>query len=501
MTMVVPACFFISGMAGLVYQTLWVRMIDKVTGSAPFEVAAVVSVFMGGLALGSYLAGRFVDRMPDRNSMLALYGKIEIGVGLYALAFPWLIAAVKPVYVQAYAHLWDHPWLYTLFTFCGCLLLLLPPTTLMGATLPVLCRYCVVSLATLGARAGGLYSLNTVGAAVGAVLCGFFLIPKLGLTSTLHATMGVNMAVGVCCLVLSKLHFSPNEEGLALGRAGQGSGCGAACSTAPASNEDRWALAVFFISGFCAMSCEVCWTRPIGLIIGPTTYAFSLVVAAFIVGLAAGGMLFGWLGDKLKRDLALLHVTQFCAALLSLWVSQFLGDSQFFFAKVIHANRHDYSHLLLWQSLLLSGILLGPTLCWGAAFPLVNRIRARCLPSLGKSIGNACAVNTVGATLGAFCAGYIAIPLLGKETGLQLTVALQLAAACLGLAKQGWASRRSPRARIAAMCFLLTGPLALTQYPSWAPGLLSGGWYRDFDAIAGDLERTGRMDALLNGEK
>lgn len=163
----VLACFLISGAAGLVYQTLWVRMIDKVVGSAPFAVAAVVSAFMGGLALGSWAAGRWIDRWSGRKKLLALYGAIEVGIGLYALGFETLAAACEPFYVLAYAHLWPYPWAYALFTFAGCFLLLLVPTTLMGATLPVLCRYYVTRLDALGTRAGALYSLNTIGAAAG----------------------------------------------------------------------------------------------------------------------------------------------------------------------------------------------------------------------------------------------------------------------------------------------------------------------------------------------
>ena len=200
----VLGCFFISGVTGLIYQTVWVRMIDKVIGSAPFAVAAVLSVFMGGLALGSFSAGHIIDRRPTRSTLLALYGKIEIAIGVYALLLPLGISALKPLYRMAYAHLWPHPWLYTLFTFGGCLLLLIVPTTLMGATLPVLCRYYVSGLTTLGARTGRLYSLNTVGAAVGALMCGFVLIPDLGLPCTIAVAVATNMAVGLCCLLLAR---------------------------------------------------------------------------------------------------------------------------------------------------------------------------------------------------------------------------------------------------------------------------------------------------------
>ena len=179
------------------------------------------------------------------------------------------------------------------------------------------------------------------------------------------------------------------------------------------------ALWIFGISGFCSMAYEVFWTRLLGLIIGPTTYSFSLVVSTFIIGLALGNLIFGWLADRVKGIFSLLVLTQACAACLALLVSQFLGNSQFFFSKLIYTFQGDFGKMVLVQSVILFFVLVGPTIFLGATFPLVNRIYARSLPEIGKSIGTAYAMNTVGAILGSFAAGFILIPLLGKENGLQ----------------------------------------------------------------------------------
>jgi MFS family permease len=172
----VGACFFISGAAGLVYEVLWVRMIDKVIGSAPFAVATVLTVFMAGLALGSYLAGRSIDRFTSRSALLALYGKLEAGIGACALAVPFGIQATRPVYEVLYNRLLEHFWCCQVAAFFGCALVLVAPAALMGATLPVLCRYYVLRHDHIGVRTGWLYGLNTVGAALGVILCGFVLI-------------------------------------------------------------------------------------------------------------------------------------------------------------------------------------------------------------------------------------------------------------------------------------------------------------------------------------
>ena len=203
-SLVVLFCFFFSGLAGLIYQILWLRMIDKVIGSAPFAVATVLSVFMGGLALGSWLAGRYIDRIGSRRNLLSLYGKVELAIGIYGLLLPLFIYAAKPVYVLAYNSLFVHFWLYRIFTFFGCSLLLIVPTTLMGVTLPVLCRFYVEDLGHIGARTGRLYGINTIGGAAGAVLCGFFLIARFGVWGSLVTAVGINVLIGVLCIAMAR---------------------------------------------------------------------------------------------------------------------------------------------------------------------------------------------------------------------------------------------------------------------------------------------------------
>ncbi|MEW5725394.1 MAG: fused MFS/spermidine synthase, partial [Thermodesulfobacteriota bacterium] len=180
----VLVCFFLSGSAGLVYQVLWVRLFERVIGSAPFAVASVLTVFMAGLALGSWAAGRRADRAADSGRLLAWYGKLELGVGLYGLALPFLIQPLEPLYAGLYDRLFQFFWLYNFITFLLCFLLLVLPVALMGATLPILCRFYVEQLDHLGRRTGRLYGINTVGAAAGVLLAGFLLVNRLGVYGT-----------------------------------------------------------------------------------------------------------------------------------------------------------------------------------------------------------------------------------------------------------------------------------------------------------------------------
>jgi len=502
----VPGCFLVSGVAGLIYEIVWLRIIDTVIGSAPFAVATVLSVFMGGLALGSYVAGRSVDRISSRKRLLFLYAVFELCIAFYALILPFLAGSMRPLYRLLYDPMLHQFWCYQALAFLGCTLILIVPASLMGATLPILCRYYVRHLSHVGARTGWLYGLNTVGGAVGAVLCGFILVKSAGVWGTLGIAAGLNVLVGVSCLLLSK-HPSDGHDNETASldpstREPLPRKTGCATHFQPDGDHGRqstWVLILFFSSGFCALAYEVFWTRLLGLIVGPTTYSFTLVVSTFIMGLAIGSLLFGRLADRVRDAFLWLIITQVCASLSALLVSHVIGNSPFFFAKLIYGLHGSFPLLIFVQSLVLGLILVTPTLFLGAAFPLVNKIHVQSMADLGASLGKAYALNTLGAILGSFTAGFLLIPLLGKENGLRLVLLIQFSAAALALFLTGKGLRRRARVRLSGACMILMFFVLLWNFPSWQPDLLSRGWYRDFKPIEGVLHRAGWLDALWNG--
>jgi spermidine synthase len=503
LSLLILFCFFFSGLAGLIYQILWLRMIDKVIGNAPFAVATVLSVFMGGLALGSWLAGRYIDRIATRGSLLSLYGKAEIAIGIYGLLLPFFISIAKPIYALAYNSLFTHFWLYRLFTFCGCSLLLLIPTTLMGVTLPVLCRFYVEDLDHIGARTGRLYGINTIGGAAGAVLSGFFLIAWFGVWGTLATAVGINILIGILCIVFSRGEMTIASEPLQKGKGISKPKRHEIKHPEPISVDDRMiittALWIFGISGFCSMAYEVIWTRLLGLILGPTTYSFSLVVSTFIIGLALGNIIFGRLADRVKGTFRLLVITQICAGCLAILISHFLGNSQFFFSKLIYTFQGSFREKMLVQSVVLFFVLVGPTIFLGATFPLVNRIYSRSLPELGKSIGTAYAMNTLGAILGSFIAGFVFIPLLGKENGLRITAGFQILVSLLGLTYLVFKTGEKIRAWATTSIILLLCLFILINFPSWNHDVLARGWYYSFDSLEPFFGKTSWFEALWKG--
>src|SRR6185436_6145409 len=192
--------FFLSGTCGLVYQVVWLRTLSLVFGTTTFAVSAVISSFMAGLGLGSYLSGR---HLAGRGRALRLFGAMEIGVGLYALLLPWLLASVERSFTHAVAGLGLTVYGESVLKLALSFVVLLLPTSLMGATLPLLAEHTVERFGHLGTRVGRLYALNTLGAAVGCFVAGFAAIPALGVTGTTWATASLNFTVGALAITLA----------------------------------------------------------------------------------------------------------------------------------------------------------------------------------------------------------------------------------------------------------------------------------------------------------
>ena len=499
----VLSCFFLSGLSGLIYEILWTRMVVKIIGSAPFAVSIVLTIFMGGLGLGSYLAGRFIDRIKEPLALVKIYGMLELAIGAYAIVIPLLLTAFRPLQAILYNGLYSHFIIYSLLTFAVCSVILSIPVICMGATLPILCRFYVARLSHLGTHAGRLYGLNTIGAAFGALVCGFWLINLWGVSGTLAFAVLVNLMIGISCLTVS-YRAKVMYEGTAQKTSGS--------KKKPLKDETedgqpshpserKGALVIFVVSGFCAMACEVIWTRLLGLIVGPTTYSFTIVLVTFITGLALGSMIFGYLADKVKRCIWLLVFTQIAAALLVLAVSQLLGSSQMFFAKLIFAFKDQFALLSLLKAAALFIFMILPTLCFGATFPLVGKIYTKSVSEVGRSIGFAYMLNTVGSLLGPFCAGFLLIPLAGKELGLGMVVSLQLITA-LAIAGIMLKEKRGGIVKFALLAVpALAGLVLCFYYPAWNHRQLSMGKYHRFEKIRASIVTTGWLEALFHGSK
>lgn len=501
-------CFFISGMTALVYEIIWMRMITQVVGGAPFAISTILVVFMGGMGAGSWIAGRKADQIPEMR-LIRIYGQLELTIGIFAVFVPMILMVLKLFYGVIYNALYEHTLLYNLSIFIGALLLLCLPAVCMGATLPILCRFYISRLSHVGSHSGRLYGLNTIGAALGALICGFWLIDLLGLWGTMMAAVALNVAVGILCLHISATHSpkrgAPKTKSRKTSSPGTASKPTATKADSPPPDHPQiimGALILFFVSGFCAMAYEVLWTKLLGLVVGPTTYSFTIVLVTFIVGLALGNLAFGRLADRTSNAAGLLMATQMAAALMALAISQLLGDSQLFYAKLLFAFKNHFALLSLFKALTLFGFMILPTFFLGATFPLVAKIYTRSMADVGRAIGHAYAVNTVGAVLGSFCAGFVLIPLLGKENGLRIVIILQISMAVI-IGTVVLARQKAKAGHWAVLtAVIIAGIMFITTYPSWNRLILATGKYHRFDefiAVDEMLKDTGWLEALFKG--
>ncbi len=399
--------FFLSGLCALIYQIVWMRMLTLVFGVTSFAVATVLSSFMAGLALGSYYGGRYVDR---RNNALISFSLLQFGIGVFALVFPFLFEILTDIYVGLYRQWPSGLYVSSLIRFFLAFSVLLIPTTMMGATLPVLAKFFVRDKKDLGFNIGILYSANNWGAVIGGLAAGFVLIEALGVRDTSYLAAALSLSIGAVTL---RLHGRSAWEA-----------SHPAPSTAPVVEPERGeqypsymlhvVLWVFGVEGFTSLAYEVVWTRILASsLIASTTYAYSLVVATFIAGLALGSLLIGRLVDR-QHDLLLwlggIEVAIGLAAVLLLPLFQ----SSETFSRIL-GRPGSWAAWTGATAAWLGILMLVPTTLMGATFPLVGKIYTVNFQELGRCIGKIGCLDTAGSIFGAFAGGFVLIPLLGMQ--------------------------------------------------------------------------------------
>jgi spermidine synthase len=419
------ACFVLSGVAGLLYQTIWSRQYSLVLGTSEAAVSVVLAVYMLGLALGAALVPRWMHGPGTRP--LRLFALLELGIAACALAIPPLLALVGDGYVAVAGGLPDPPSavgaLPRLYFALACLLLLVP-TMLMGATLPVLAGFAVRSAADTGPRIAGLYAANTLGAAAGALAGGWWLVPDFGLRISTAVAMALNLLVTAGAFAVSR---SLAEGGATTATGTTPAAAGTVSAAAPAttggvlSDERVRALLPLLglVSGFVALTYEVLWARMLSHALGSSLAAFSTMLASFLLGIGLGSL------ASTRRLSAQGAALAFAATQVGVAVAA--AAAQLWLGRM----PNDLPPGPLATRALLA--MLPATLFMGAAFPLLIRLLGDRGVDPTRATGRIYAFNTVGAVAGAIAAGMWLIPALSFEGTARLTVALSLAAAIVAL--------------------------------------------------------------------
>lgn len=449
--------FLLSGATALVYQVVWVRQQSLVFGGTHLAVSTVLAVFMAGLALGGWLLGRRADRW--RRPLLA-YGLLELGIAASALAVHAILRGYPAIYVPLARAIGDQPALLTALRFALAAFAMIVPTTLMGATLPVLSRFTRAAGGGLAGHLSLLYAVNTLGAVGGAVSAGFVLLPRLGATRTLLVAVAVNAAVGLAALLAGRR--------AATGPLADSDGAGPEQPVPGA----RLVLAGIGVSGFAALGYEVLWTRALGTTLGTSTYAFTVMLAAFLSGIGLGSEAFGLAMRRRGADAAggglvrLFAAVQALIGISALGVTWLLGDltgrAAWLTSALVSVGLGEFEARQLTSFAAAFGYMVVPAFLMGVAFPLAGTVHARRRGQVSRAVGEVLAWNTVGAILGAMAAGFLLIRLWGIERALVALSALNLALAVAVLAAS--AGRRPARvAGAAAVALLLAAPVVLPE--------------------------------------
>ncbi|MEB2344490.1 MAG: fused MFS/spermidine synthase [Deltaproteobacteria bacterium] len=439
----VALCFLLSGFAALIYQTAWTRAFAFVFGTSELAVATVLAAYMGGLAAGSWVAGRHAHRV--RRPVL-VYGALEGGIAAAALAVPLAVRAATALHGVLFGGQPEVPSSggtgSALYFLGSSFLILLVPTALMGATLPLLARSGVHTQSQIGSRIGALYALNTAGAVAGTGMAAFWLLPALGLSRTVLVAVAANVVVFAIAAALARTAppLAP-----------------ATASTATPRRGFHWILPAVLVSGAVSFGYEVFWFRLLSHLLGGSVHAFSTMLASFLIGIAAGSAIAARLASSPERGGRGFAIAQLGIAALSV-VAYTLLDRTPALAGLLAGVPREGADALIAIAVLLPG-----TLCIGATFPFAVRVLARTPEEASAATARVYAWNTVGAIAGSIGAGFWLIPALGFPGALAAFVA---ASALLALLAATASVPRAPGLALGAAALALAAVLVPLE-PPW----------------------------------
>src|SRR5713101_6120092 len=461
--------FFLSGATGLIYELLWVRVLYQSFGSTIQSVTTVVAAYMGGLGLGAWLFGRIADR-TDRPAVL--YGRLEIAIGVFGVLSPLVLGLAHWLYIGTAGALALGGSASVALRFGLAALVLLIPTTLMGGTLPVLTRaFTGEDRSLLKPSLGRLYGLNTLGAMVGTALAGFFLIEFVGVRFSLGVTALLNFAIGAAAIRLSQ------ERGLSDPGRQPGEH-----ETPPRNPLRTLALVLLGITAFAALLDEIAWTRVLVMIVGGSTYAFTLILLVFLLGIGLGSMVVARRSVPRADTAAAAALAQGVTGLGAAALFLFFGFLPAYIIAVFQISGLTAASRLVLMAVAIGAVVLIPAIGMGMTFPLLTDLTARDREARGADVGAAYALNTIGSILGAVLTGFVLIVALGTQATLRLGLVVNgmAALALAGLAARGVAegSAEDRRLRVRVLSAAGLGTLALVAAaaaPGWSTRLVDLG--------------------------
>jgi predicted membrane-bound spermidine synthase len=459
------ALFAISGFTGLIYESVWSHYLKLFLGAAAFAQSFVLAAFMGGMALGAWLASRWSARLAN---LLAAYGWIEAGIGLAALAFHEAFVFLMRISLDHVIPALGSPATVEIYKYALCAALIVPQTVLLGATFPLLAGAVI----RRGPEASGhhlamLYFTNSIGAAAGALVAAFLLLGWLGMPGTLRLAGMLNLALAASVLALARR-----------GEPGPIAATPFGGTPLSANYVIRMFLAGAFVTGFASFVYEIVWIRMLSLVLGSSFHAFELMLSAFITGLALGGL---WIRHRIDRIAdpvrfaGLVQVMMGLAALATLFVYHWTFDWMAWGLGVLQHNESAYPLFNAYGHALAFAVMLPATFLAGMTLPLFTHVLLR--GGRGeRAIGQVYAWNTLGAIAGVLAAVHLLMPGVGLKLALVLGAAADMLLGAWLLRYSQAASRRVHAFAALFLCMLAAAATARALILE--PERLSSGVFR-----------------------
>ena len=472
------ALFFLSGAAGLIYESIWTRYLALLVGHSAYAQILVLTIFLGGMAVGSFVVGRYSERL--RNPLI-LYAVVEAAVGLLGLLFhPAFRAVSAAAYDSIFPALVSSPGAQSAVKWLLAASLILPQSILLGATFPLISAGI---LRRWGSRPGStlswLYASNSLGAAVGVLLAGFYLVSRFDFPGTLAFAAGLNFAVAAITFALVKgraRSFAPRE--VPASERNTSAESAGAWGVNP-RRQRTLLLGAAFGTAVASFAYEIAWIRMLSLVLGSATHSFELMLSAFILGLALGALSVSRVADRWRDPLRALGFVQCAMGALAVatlplymasfhWISDLIG--------VFPKTSSGYVGFTIARYVICLAVMLPATFCAGTTLPLITRILYR--NGKESAIGEVYAANTAGSIVGVQLAGLLLLPILGLKlllvSGAALDVAIGLILLYVALPR-GASSRTPTLAKLAIASVLLLLAASRVRFDRQ---LLSSGVYR-----------------------
>lgn len=446
--------FFASGVSGLIYEVVWIRMFGLVLGNTTYAISIIIGSFFAGLGLGGFYAGRYIDKVinksykdrPSRepkkrgNKIILIYGFLEIGIAAAALIVGVGTSGIEGLLVWLNEYVNYSSTLFNIIRLISSFGLLILPTTLMGATLPVLSKYIIREHKGLRSGLGTLYGINTIGAALGCLITGFFLIETIGVNATIYTAAILNLLIGLISIALERLGvfdikqtneqisdtFKQEEKQKTISKS---KAKHKTIKSERLTDEKKQTLPnstiliviiAFGIAGFTSIAYEITWTRMLSSIFLNSIYSFTTMLTTFLCGLGIGAFVISRFFRHSKNPIMIFGVVEFCIGLSGFLLIILFSLLPKISAKVLSHYSENNSNttwvsnvyvefVLSFMVIIIPGILIGMT------FPLATQIITTNIRSVGRSIGNIYSINTLGGIFGAIITGCLMIPLLGLK--------------------------------------------------------------------------------------